>query len=149
MSDFICNECDSTFSNLGNLNKHMKTSKKCGKDKKSESFQVINLLREQFKSMEEMYKSKIKFLQDEEKELIKTLKEKISFLELQLKQKDKENFLSSRNSVQEVKESRSKVVVPIKEDESRGASFSYGKVEDEEKGPGYINPVHLVGQVFK
>ena len=72
MSDFICNECDSTFSNLGNLNKHMKTSKKCGKDKKSESFQVINLLREQFKSMEEMYKSKIKFLQDEEKELIKT-----------------------------------------------------------------------------
>jgi cell division protein FtsB len=78
MSDFVCNNCNSNFSNLGNLNKHIRTSKKCGNksdnDKKTnETNEIITLLREQFKTMEEMYKSKIKFLQDEVKELNKRI----------------------------------------------------------------------------
>lgn len=129
MSDFVCNKCNSNFSNIGNLNKHFKTSKKCGNkndnDKKtSESNEIITLLREQFKTMEEMYKSKIKFLQDEVKELNKRIENNEKEYNKSLKTEKEKHKQEIKDLRDEFKSKKSKSPSPPKEKKSKSPSPS-------------------------
>ena len=126
MSNLTCQSCNSTFSNLGNLNKHRATNKKCNSTIPiiPESIPnngiggMMNLLLEiksivsnkEENNMIRLLKEEIRMMKEKEKDMIYLLKEEICMM----KEKEKDEVKGLKKEIELLKESHSIEIKTLK-----------------------------------
>ena len=133
MSNLICQICEHTFSNLGNLNKHRATNKKCNPDSTPNNGigGMMNLLLEiksivsnkEENNMIRLLKEEIRMMKEKEKDEIKGLKKEIELL----KEKEKDEIKGLKKEIELLKEAHSIEIKMLK------AKFQEKKEEEKEK----------------